>query len=404
VNGTGPAGAGLTETIRQDVERTVSGRGDALALHTLTSAERTAFDRALDSSSPLSALEEADEALRQRSGFELTELDLPALIAEGAGGERWLRRPYAPEACVIWTFGSAGSAKSLMWQSIAAELTREGIEVCYVSEENPRAVDVERMRRLQPDFARLRYFHQSGIDLADPAHFLELQLRSQGAALIVLDTLSATWSGDEQSNAEIAALDRERLRPLVRLTGATLVVVHHTGHPQAFVRRGGVNAGRGASAMGQKADVVLVFKEAGVNEFTIEVPKNRMWHGHREPSTRFRIVDEPEGGLAIEKVGEEASARMDDCAGAAVGIVREAEGPLSTKELQGVLRSRGFGTATIRAALQYLTLNGDSGVTCSPMRLIAKDGKARNAKAWSSAQPTLEGDQGVPTGTEGVPA
>ncbi|MBA3727837.1 MAG: hypothetical protein H0W94_01270 [Actinobacteria bacterium] len=51
----------------------------------------------------------------------------------------------------------------------------------------------------------------------------------------MLDTLSACWSGDEGDNDAIAAFDRHALAPLVRATGASVLVLDHTGHPQPFV-------------------------------------------------------------------------------------------------------------------------------------------------------------------------
>jgi hypothetical protein len=60
------------------------------------------------------ALEAADEVLNEPDpGFHLTGLDLPRLIAEGVGGERWLHEPYLPERADVWAFGAAGSARAL---------------------------------------------------------------------------------------------------------------------------------------------------------------------------------------------------------------------------------------------------------------------------------------------------
>jgi hypothetical protein len=343
-----------------------------------------------------SALEVADEALNQPNpGFHLTELDLPRLIAEGIGGERWLYEPYLPERADVWAFDAAGSGKSLFFQQVCAELTTQGIECAYISEENPLAVDVDRFRRLRPDFGRLRVFHQSGIDLNEQGHLLELALKCQGVALIVLDTLTAVWNGDEQSNRDIASFDRAVVRSLIRLTGATVVVVHHVGHPVAFVRRGGVNAGRGASSMGQKADVVLVFKEAEINQFIVDVAKNRMGHGRREPPTRFKIADTESGHLTIERMSSEASARVDECAGVAVEVIRQ-EQPISTTQLKRELEGRGFGSPTVRAALDFLGSESSS-VSRIPTRMQTKDGKERSVKAWVVPEPGLL----RPSGAEG---
>jgi AAA domain len=175
----------------------------------------------------------------------------------------WLESPYIPAAVRVWAVGPAESAKTIYFQWIAAKLTRAGRTVVFLSQENPLQTDVDRIARLRPDYSRLHYFHNPGLDLADRTHFTELALACSEADLLVIDTLSASWSGDEASNADVVKLDREVLAQLVRLTGVTTAMIHHTGHPQAFVNRGGVSAGRGASAMGQKADVFLVFTSVG---------------------------------------------------------------------------------------------------------------------------------------------
>src|SRR5438552_8207683 len=188
-------------------------------------------------------------------GFRLVPLDFPKLLADGIPEPEYLEHPYLPRGARVWVFGPAESSKTIYFEWVAAKLTRNGKTVTFVSAENPLGTDIDRMGRLRPDFGRLRFYHMPGLDLADSTHLLELAGACHGVDLIVIDTLSACWSGDEGSNAEVVKLDRDVLTKLVSLTGVTVVVIHHTGHPQAFVNRGGAGAGRGASAMGQKADV-----------------------------------------------------------------------------------------------------------------------------------------------------
>jgi hypothetical protein len=191
--------------------------------------------------------------------FRLEPTNLPKLLAEDVPEPRILVPPYIYECSRTWVFGSAGVGKSLYAAWVGCELTKQGLYVVYISQENPLAVDVHRLERLRPNFDHLRFFHMPGLDLTQAEHRAELIRVSDGAALVILDTLTACWSGDENDNAQIAAIDRDVLVPLTQI-GASSLVIHHTGHPQALVRREGVHAGRGASTMGQKADVVLVFK------------------------------------------------------------------------------------------------------------------------------------------------
>jgi hypothetical protein len=201
----------------------------------------------------------------------------------------------------------------------------------------------------------------------------------------VVDTLSASWSGDEASNADIVKLDREVLAQMVRLTGVTTVMIHHTGHPQAFVNRGGVGAGRGASAMGQKADVVLVFSPAGPKEFTIDHAKNRTPGGHKEPRTRFRVTDTPDGGLEIERVGKAIAERVAEAMDAAVEIVADSESPLGTRGLLEALRAQGFGSATVDQALADLRKEDPARLRQDDGQVLGKDGRSRKGRPWVTA-------------------
>jgi hypothetical protein len=311
----------------------------------------------------------------------LVPLDFPKLVAEGVPETDYLAFPYIARGARHWAFGPAESAKTVYMQSLAARLTREGRTVVFISAENPLTTDLDRMSRLRPDFARLRYFHMPSIDLNERADFLKLAEACGGADLVVLDTLSALWSGDENSNREIVALDREVLVPLVRLTGAAIVVIHHTGHPQAFVSRGGANAGRGGSAMGQKADIVLVFTAVGLHEFTIDHGKNRTPGGHKEPKARFQVVDTEDGGLEVEALGKYVDERVAEAMEDAIGVTEAAEG-IGTNALKEALKGKGFGGGTIDQALAELRKEDPPRVRQQDGTVVGADGKRRKGRPW----------------------
>jgi hypothetical protein len=331
-----------------------------------------------------SILEEADEVLAEPDGFELVPLDFAKLLVEGIP-EPDVLHVYLVRGSRIWGFGPAESAKTLYFQWVTAKLTREGRTVVFISAENPLATDLDRMHRLRPDWSHLRYFHMPPLDLADPTHFVELLRVSHGADLVVIDTLSATWSGDENSNTDVVKLDREVLAPLVAKTGAGLVLIHHSGHPQAFVSRGGVGAGRGASAMGQKADIVLVFQSVGRHEFTVDHAKNRTAGGHKEPKARFRIIDTEDDGLDIERIGKAIDERVAQCMDEAVEVVTASDGSLGTKALQAALREREFGGGTVTSALRELRSEDPPRLRQVDGEVVGPDGRRRKGKPWRAA-------------------
>ena len=315
----------------------------------------------------------------------LVPLDFDKLLADGVPETDYLEFPYFARGARHWAFGPAESAKTIYMQWLAAKLTREGRTVVFISAENPLATDLDRMSRLRPDFARLRYFHMPTLDLNEREDFLKLAEVCGGADLVVLDTLSAIWSGDENSNREIVKLDREVLAPLVRLTGAGIVLIHHTGHPQAFVSRGGANAGRGGSAMGQKADIVLVFTAVGLHEFTIDHGKNRTPGGHKEPKARFEVMDTDDNGLLIEALGRHIDERVAECMEMGVELVTGSDGTLGANALRKAMEAQGFGGSTIAPALRELLAEDPPRVRQTDGLVVGADGKRRKGKPWVTA-------------------
>ena len=312
---------------------------------------------------------------------ELMPLDFGRLLANGIPEPDYLAYPYVVRGSRIWNFGATESAKSIYWQHVARNLTREGRTVAYFSAENPLATDLDRMSRLRPDFANLDYFHMPNIDLNVREDFVRVAEACAGSDLVVIDTLSALWSGDENSNKEVVAFDREVLVPLVRLTGAAIAIIHHTGHAQAFVNRTGASAGRGASAMGQKADVVLTFTSIGPHEFTIEHGKDRTPGGRKEPKQRFKVIDTSDGGLDIEPVGRYMDPRLAECVEAAVALVG-ATPHLSTNALTRALKDQGFGGSTIDQTFNELKDEQPTRVQQVDGMVIGKDGSHRTGRPW----------------------
>lgn len=242
-----------------------------------------------DTSVP-SRAEPADET------FRLVPVDWHELAAAGVPELEYLAAPHLPRRKRIWGVGPAESGKSIWAAAKSAEVTRAGDVVVYVSQENGLEEEARRFLRLRPDFDRLRLFVDQGLDLTLAEHRAALLDVAAGAALVVLDTLTACWSGDEDSNRELAAFDRDVLKALVAI-GASPLVLDHTGNPQPNVRRRGVSAPRGASSKGQKADWLLEFAATGDDSFKVERGKKRGAHG-KEPRG-YRVVDLPDGTLEL---------------------------------------------------------------------------------------------------------
>jgi hypothetical protein len=275
-----------------------------------------------------------------------------------------------------------------MWaMQRACETSRRGREVVFVSQENPLDEDVRRLKRMDPDPDHFRFFHGAGLDLTKPDHIAAFFDACGGAELVVLDTFTACWSGKEDDNAAVAAFDRNVLMPMLGRIGASIVVLDHTGHPQPFVRRQGVNAGRGASAKGQKADVVLEFVAKGEREFMIRAPKMRAGDGRKPPELLYRVVDTDDGGLDIELVGESADVKVRALADAMVDAITTA-GMLTTNQLREAVKSHG-GTDLQSAAMRLLESEEEARVRVGYEQVDTGKGRQR-AKLWR-----ISGAEGV---------
>lgn len=316
---------------------------------------------------------------------ELTPLDLGALFANPPPPARFLLEPHVLERRRHWVFGAAESGKSMWAAWVACRLTRQGRRVVYVSQENPLDEEVRRLQRLGPDLARLAFYHDTGIDLARPDHRAALMKAAEGAALVVLDTLTACWSGNEDDNAAVAALDRDVLAPIVNDLGAAVIVLDHTGHPQPFVRRQGVSAGRGASTKGQKADVVLNLAARGPQEFTIGTGKMR-GAGRKPPDVLVRVVDDDEDDSLDLLVDDSADPEVNRITEDMVEAVTESGGDgLTTKLLMGAVKGRNGDKYEARKRL----------LAEDPPRLVARREKVKTpggsqvATVWRLASDTL---------------
>jgi hypothetical protein len=319
--------------------------------------------------------------------IRLEPLDLQALLEADPQPVEYLFSPHLPVARRVIGFGPAASAKSMWAMWVACQLSREGLKVLFISQENPLDEEVRRLRLLRPDPAHFRFLHAAGLDLKQPAHAAAFLEACRGVSLAVVDTLTACWSGDENDNAAIAGLDRDVLAPTMNETGATILLLDHTGNPQAFVRRKGIHAGRGASSKAQKADVVLVFEPRGEHEFVLECPKMR---GAAEPPpVLLRVVDTDEG-LDIETVGDADDIKVSTMAAAMVEAIY-AEGVLTTRALRE--RVKPFGGSRVQSAAMELLEHEVPPRVKVEWDVIDTGHSRQRAKVWRPASPELFGEE-----------
>ena len=312
-------------------------------------------------------------------GFELMPLDWQTLLREGVPEIEYISEPYLPKLARIWVWGQTGSMKSLWCLHEAARLSREGVRVSYFSEENPIGEELRRLSKMAPSPDYFRMFHRTGMDLADDKWIVALLAATKGDDVAILDSWTDLWSGDEDSNRDMQKFDAGVLKPL-QAQGVTPVVIHHMGHQQMFSDRGGATAGRGASSLGQKADVTLTFKSAGDDRFTIVYGKSRIGGTHHPPCS-FKVEDSDDGTVTIvETVSPEDRAVAELAEKAAQAILTAPRGYLTTTELRVVI---GGSKSHQTAALALLGV--DSRVHAGVEKVQTRDGKFRDSKVWRPA-------------------
>ena len=342
-------------------------------------------------SPPAEALAEIERLIAGEAGAEaepevyrLEPLDWQTLLRDGVPEVEYISEPYLPKGARIWIWGATGTVKSLWCACQAAKLSREGVRVSYFSEENPLQEDLRRLARLQPDPSYFRMFHRTGMDLVDPTWVAALLEATKGDAICFLDSWTDLWSGDEKENREVQQFDAKVLKPL-QAQNVTPVLIHHTGHRQPFSDRAGATAGRGASAQGQKADVVLEFKDAGDGRFVIVYGKCRLG-GIQQPLRCFQVQDSEDGRVEIVDAAPPEELAAEQLAEKMVqAILTSSKGMLTTTELKTTVR----GSHKLHPAALDL-LADDSRVRCSVEKARGADGKLRDAKVWRPADVGLD--------------
>lgn len=321
-------------------------------------------------------------------------LDLQRALQEPPPPPRFLYAPLIPAGRRVWMVGPTESGKSIFALWVACELTRRGARVVYVSQENPRDEEIGRLYRMQPDLSKLVMFHDAGLDLAQPKHARALRRQAEEADLVVIDTLSACWSGKEDDNTAVAQLDRDVFGPLIARTEASVIVIDHTGHKKIGEVRRGSTAARGASSKGQKADLTLEFiSTKREHEFEIYPGKWRLTGTRKPAPMSLRVVDRPDESLAIETIeigGGTVDDKAPELADAMVELIASNEDGITTNALDEAFPS--FARATQKAARELLENEKPQRVAWKWEKRKTRGG-TQNSKVWREVEHHSKGEQ-----------
>ncbi len=222
----------------------------------------------------------------------------------------WLVPGVIARGTLVWAYGPKESAKSMYLIDLCTRLSHEGKKVTYYSEEMALTVHNRYVSRFRPRRGFFRTKWGRGLNLADPAAVERVIEENEGSALIVFDSYEKVWqtsSRDQNRRAvEFAVVASE----IVRATGATVVIIDHTGfgYRDSDGTMHDQRQPRGASTKEQQADMSILFSTRGKYDggptfkFTMENMKpGRLGNPFK---LDMELCDTPDGGLTVVLQGE----------------------------------------------------------------------------------------------------
>lgn len=188
-----------------------------------------------------------------------------AQLEDASAAIRWLVKHVVPADSIGMLFGGSGTFKSFIALDAALHVahglpwmgrkTTKG-PVVYIAAEGgaglwSRIKAWHKQRGLRPSDAQV-YVVPAAVDLTQDAWRVVEAAQLVGVAplMVVVDTLSQTYAGEENSANEMAAYLRELGARFRQLWACTVLLIHHSGH-QATERP------RGSSAIRSNIDFLL---------------------------------------------------------------------------------------------------------------------------------------------------
>lgn len=186
-------------------------------------------------------------------------------LREQSHATAWLVKHALPADSVGMLFGASGTFKSFLAVDLACHVahgmpwlgrrTQQG-HVLYIAAEGGtgmwgRFCAWHKARRIQYERAPITVVPMA-IDLTQDAGRVVEAAKAKGVtpALVIVDTMSQTFAGEENSAAEVAAYFRALGGRIRQTWGCAVLILHHTGHNVT-------ERPRGSSAMRANLDFML---------------------------------------------------------------------------------------------------------------------------------------------------
>lgn len=323
----------------------------------------------------------ADAAAEGRdvSGW-LAEADRPRTIRRlgeilaSPSRPRWLIRDVLEEGVIALMCGARGAYKSFIATHWAMSIAVEGAPVVLVSAEGAgldrrlRAWLLKHAPSVDPATLPV-YAIERRVNFNDDASTTEFLKDFDGEelkpALIVIDTFSKNSGAlDENSNSEVKAFIGRLDAMLRRRYGATVLLVHHTGHNEK-------GRARGASALEADTDAAYVITRAA-DKYLVTVSRERFKDGPELAPLTYRAELIPLGEL--EEDGRPvASLALTPTDAATVATERRGGQPRGLQQRQLLRRLKDLQTEHDSAQKAPGESSGSLTWTASELRGIARD-------------------------------
>ncbi len=222
-------------------------------------------------------------------------------LADDAAKTRWIVKGMVPADAIGMIFGASGTFKSFIAFDLVfhvandmawAGLRTKGGAVLYVAAEGGGGT----YRRSQAwcqarrrEMPRNVYVCTTPLILSadDDIKRLRGAIKALPAppSLIVIDTLAQTFDGDENASSDVSAYLRQINSELREPFGATVIVVHHTGHNDG-------KRPRGSSAITANLDFVLKAVRPSEDVMQSKLTVTKMKDGERLNDLHFSLTKE----------------------------------------------------------------------------------------------------------------
>lgn len=168
--------------------------------------------------------------------------------------------------------------------------------VYYIDEENPEDVVRQRLEKLglsAEDSKKLKYVHHKAVRLDKEPERIIQDIMDFDPELVIIDSLTRIHTGDENSAGFIAQLFNDGINPIVRNTGAALLLLHHVNKSDGTSSFGRL---RGSSDISGSIDAGYDAKKVGPH---IHISNFKSRRARSGGMIAAEIVDKPDGSIAV---------------------------------------------------------------------------------------------------------